>query len=72
MKTEIKKDNEFIRLTYLEKILFFSVIVLGILIITLSTKLIQTQFGKASLTLGIVMLGIISIFKVIKLWGPKD
>ena len=70
--THNKFSKELSRFTLAEKILFFFDIGLAILIIFFSQKLIQSQFGKASLTFGIVMLGLITVLKVLKIWGPKS
>ncbi|MBX4196393.1 hypothetical protein KW805_02285 [Candidatus Pacearchaeota archaeon] len=41
---------------------------LALLIILGSEKLIATAFGKASLTFGLVMLGIVTVLRVLQRW----
>ncbi|NCN98746.1 hypothetical protein COU62_00090 [Candidatus Pacearchaeota archaeon CG10_big_fil_rev_8_21_14_0_10_35_219] len=63
-------EKELKRYTTAEKILFFFDIILAIAIIITTRTLLETQFGKAVLTFGIIMLALITSLKILRLWGP--
>jgi uncharacterized membrane protein YsdA (DUF1294 family) len=64
-KRELKKY------TIVEKIVFYITIFFSLIIIFLSQTLFQTKFGKASLAYGLTSLALITMLRVLKIWGPK-
>ncbi len=51
-----------------ERMLFFTDFSLAIMVIWLSEFLSKTTLGKASLSFGIVLLGTVTVLKVLRMW----
>jgi hypothetical protein len=64
--------KEILKYTIAERIVFYFTVIIAIIIISLSQILYQTQFGKASLAYGLTSLALISLLRVLKIWGPKS
>jgi hypothetical protein len=69
LEKDLKKELK--RYSIAEKTIFFLDVTISLMIIFLSRKLIDTGFGKASLTMALILLGTIASMKILKLWGPR-
>ncbi|MBX4212020.1 hypothetical protein KW787_01005 [Candidatus Pacearchaeota archaeon] len=61
-------DKQRRRFSSIQLILVSLDVLLAALIIIGSEKLRYTEFGKASLTFGLVMLGIVTILRLLQKW----
>ena len=68
-ETQLKKELK--KFTIAEKIVFYFTIIISLTIIGLSGILYKTTFGKATLAYGLTSLAMISMLRVLKIWGPK-
>jgi len=60
------------RYSIADKIVLSGNIIVAILLIVFSQRLLETNFGKYTITLALVVLALISCLRILKKWGPKD
>jgi len=64
-------QKELKKYTIAEKTIFFLDVSISLLTIFLLRNLLKTTFGKAALTMSLILLGTIASLKILKVWGPK-
>ena len=65
-KQELKKYS------FVEQLMIISDALIALAIILFSQKLIETTFGKASASFGLIILSSVAILRIFKKWGPKE
>ncbi|NCO11704.1 hypothetical protein CO038_02335 [Candidatus Pacearchaeota archaeon CG_4_9_14_0_2_um_filter_39_13] len=65
-------EKELRRYSIADKIVLSGNIIVAILLIVFSQRLLETNFGKYTITLALVVLALISCLRILKKWGPKD
>ena len=65
-------DKELKKYSKVERLVFYLDITLALIIILYSSILIKSKLGQASLWFGITLLGVITLMRALKRWGPKD
>lgn len=71
MKQKEDLFEELKKYTLISRVVLFLDAILAGLIAVFSHRLISTEFGRASLIFGFIMLSFVTLLGILKKWGPK-